>query len=409
MSSPGVVFSSKFVSAKNKAFQGYIDYISRENAVRNKHMEKFNTVEFDGYNHYMNNPEKTSGIFTAKHYGLQKKEKFLLKEQFKQAQKNDSVMWQDVISFDNKWLEKYGMYDSKTGHLASGKLMDSVRLGMSRILEKEKMAHSAIWSAAIHYNTDNIHVHVAIVEPEPTRSYQEFTDKETGEKYLARRGLRSVGYLDEFKSIVANHLVNRDKELAKVHDLLRNKIGSKEAFIRSLPDSELLEKYHLIHAQLPKDLRQWKYNMNVLNDVRPQIDEFTNQYIQKYHSAEMKEFERLLDKENDYRKEMYGTGDVNFQRFKDTKENKMDELYARLGNTLLQDMKEFELENRINKKSFGQKVKFEGEYLGDKKPTKMNLYSLKRALSKDFNDKVRNHLAYLQLINKRENEREESL
>ena len=33
-------------------------------------------------------------------------EKTKLKDIFKQAQSKDSLMWQTVISFDNKWLEK---------------------------------------------------------------------------------------------------------------------------------------------------------------------------------------------------------------------------------------------------------------------------------------------------------------
>ncbi|UZN01034.1 relaxase MobL [Lysinibacillus sp. MHQ-1] len=30
---------------------------------------------------------------------------------FQQAQENGSPLWQDVISFDNTWLQKYGLMD----------------------------------------------------------------------------------------------------------------------------------------------------------------------------------------------------------------------------------------------------------------------------------------------------------
>ena len=33
---------------------------------------------------------------------------------FKTAHENGSIMWQDVISFHNPWLEKQGIYDEKT-------------------------------------------------------------------------------------------------------------------------------------------------------------------------------------------------------------------------------------------------------------------------------------------------------
>ncbi len=33
---------------------------------------------------------------------------------FKTAHENGSIMWQDVISFHNHWLEKQGIYNEKT-------------------------------------------------------------------------------------------------------------------------------------------------------------------------------------------------------------------------------------------------------------------------------------------------------
>lgn len=33
---------------------------------------------------------------------------------FKTAHENGSIMWQDVISFHNPWLEKQGIYDEIT-------------------------------------------------------------------------------------------------------------------------------------------------------------------------------------------------------------------------------------------------------------------------------------------------------
>lgn len=37
---------------------------------------------------------------------------------------------------------------------------------------------NAVWSGAIHYNTDNLHVHVAVVEPVPQRMVKEYTQYE---------------------------------------------------------------------------------------------------------------------------------------------------------------------------------------------------------------------------------------
>ena len=53
----GVVVVNQFCKNNSKLFSGYINYMERDEAVRSK-----NTVEFNIYNDYMGNPEKTSGL-----------------------------------------------------------------------------------------------------------------------------------------------------------------------------------------------------------------------------------------------------------------------------------------------------------------------------------------------------------
>ena len=52
--------SRKFSSKGVETFQGYIDYIDRDEAARTKGFQKYSL-----YNDYMDNPLKTSGLFTA--------------------------------------------------------------------------------------------------------------------------------------------------------------------------------------------------------------------------------------------------------------------------------------------------------------------------------------------------------
>lgn len=47
------------------------------------------------------------------------------------------------------------------------------------MLSAEKMQQSYIWTAFLHYNTDNFHVHIATVESHPTRDVMNVFDKET--------------------------------------------------------------------------------------------------------------------------------------------------------------------------------------------------------------------------------------
>ena len=85
-------------------------------------------------------------------------------------------MWQTVISFDNRWLEQNGIYDSQKQILDEQKLKEVTRLAVNRLLKSEGLEH-AVWSAGIHYNTDNLHVHIATVEPYPMREKMMYNGK----------------------------------------------------------------------------------------------------------------------------------------------------------------------------------------------------------------------------------------
>lgn len=87
----------------------------------------------------MGNPEKTSGLFTSEKDNLTESEKMQLKEIFEQAQKNESVMWQTVISFDNRWLKQNGIISENDDAIDEAKLKEVARGGVNRMLEAEKL------------------------------------------------------------------------------------------------------------------------------------------------------------------------------------------------------------------------------------------------------------------------------
>ena len=100
----GVVVVTKFCRAGSSVFASYINYIDRKEAVRTENDYKYNL-----YQDYMSNPEKTTGLFTEFSDLKTDAEKKELKRVFEKAQENDSLMWQTVISFDNRWLEENGL------------------------------------------------------------------------------------------------------------------------------------------------------------------------------------------------------------------------------------------------------------------------------------------------------------
>ncbi|WP_270670812.1 MobP2 family relaxase, partial [Paraclostridium bifermentans] len=381
--SPGIVLVSKYVSGKSSKFGKYIDYINREEAVRSKHFKVFNINKLDGYNNYMENPEKSKGIFTQNKSELTKSEREELKNIFSLAQKNNSIMWQDVISFNNEWLEKNGLYKSETGWINEGAIQDSVRRGMALVLKEECMEQSGVWSASMHFNTDNIHVHIALVEPHPTKPYKRFTDKKTGKEYTARVGNRKAKTLDKFKSKVANNLLERDKELAKISELIHKKIAPKTLKLKPSLDMQMLKVYNEIYKSLPNDMRLWKYNNNAMAQLRPQVNSVIDMYLKNNHPEDFKELDKALIEEMKFREDIYGTGDKDYKRYEDYRTNKHQELYAKLGNAILREMKEIRkghIQNNIYSKDL--------EILNDDNTSKENISNINNQINKDFKEPI---------------------
>ncbi|MBN8234913.1 hypothetical protein JF544_06610 [Halobacillus kuroshimensis] len=322
---PGVVLKTKFVTANKKGFQDYVQYVDREEA---KGKGEVHRSMFSLYNHYMDHPDKTSALFTQQSDHLSLDGKQGIKSLFEQAQKKNSIMWQDVITFDNDWLQNRGVYDSKTHTLDEDALKQVTRKSMQSMMRKEGLQESAVWSAAIHYNTDNIHIHVATVEPNPTHD----------------RGKRKPKTLDAMKSEVVNGLMDRTQERNQINSLIRDHMVNDKKENSSLrwSNREMKPLFLDIYNHLPKDKRQWHYGYQTLNPIRPKIDELTTRYLDKYHGKDMKQLHDKLDQEVTELKQAYGDGPKDKKRYQHYKQNKMDDLYKRMGNAFLQEMKRYD-------------------------------------------------------------------
>ncbi|HBE9294001.1 TPA: hypothetical protein KNN40_002928 [Clostridioides difficile] len=336
MPSPGVVHISRFVTSTNNAFKNYIDYLDRKEAIRN---DAFNRYSL--YNDYMGNPIKTTGLFTKEKDVLSDIEKEKIKELFVMAQQKGSIMWQDVFSFDNKWLEKQGLYHSGSKSLDEEKLKHAVRESMNELFEKDNLKGSGIWSAAIHYNTDNIHIHVATCEPNPTK----------------KRGKRKHKIMYNMKSKFVNSLFDAEKDYEKINEIIReNLIKSKQEF-SSTSDYEMKKMFKKVITNLPADKRQWHYNYNTMKNSRVYLDKMTAYYINTYKKKEYNELLKKLDKQEEVLKTIYGVGQ--FEKYKDYKTNKIKDLQTRMGNTILKEVKVFikEKEDRANHYKSGTRNK----------------------------------------------------
>ena len=365
-----MILASRFCVSGSDEFNNYIEYIDRERAVRAEHF-----TEFSLYNDYMANPNKTSALFTADCDRLSDEQKIQLKKSFSAAQKSGSLMWQNVISFDNRWLTQNGFYNAVTGELQEDKIIQLTRATMDVMAQKEKMTDTIIWSAAIHYNTDNIHVHVASVESTPTREVIE-----SGVFAGQQRGKLKLSTLESMKTAAMDKLFNREKEHIQITNLIRHGIVAVTNKDELSSDRKMRRQIECIISRLPKNKSFWKYNNRAVKPVQPLINELTNMYIHKYHKKEYQELTQKISEEQQFLTAAYGKGSEKAARYS---ENRMNDLYTRMGNTILNQLKDYRPPHRKSKyvpKTHSSKPQLNRSD---------DLYQLKKALKKDW-ESIRN-------------------
>lgn len=315
-------------------YANYVDYMDREDAKMEAALDLAQDKNFDHYFSgertlaYIGNPLKTDNVFNDEKLQLSEVEIKLLKHAFNDAQKNESPLWQIVYSFDNDFLKEKG-YLSQDGKLNDAPIKEATRKGIEAFKKKMKLNDTTQWVAAIHYNTDNIHVHVAVVESETSRELI------TSGKYQGqRKAAIPRGIIKEMKSKFANHLINRTPELARISDLSRIAINGKIKSLTLKKETGIQRDLRRLVEQLPEDRRLWRYNMNAIKDQRHLIDHITYQLVHKHVPKEYQEFQYRIREEDAFRKEMYGDTKTSFA------DNREATLRTALGNALLSNLKE---------------------------------------------------------------------
>lgn len=349
----GVVVVTKFCRSSSSKFTSYINYIDRDEAVRADYAGMYNL-----YQDYMGDTEKTSELFTEEKEIRSEQEKQELKEIFQTAQEKGSLMWQTVISFDNRWLEKNGLYDSRADILDETRLRGITRSAVSKMLEKEGLGN-AIWSAAVHYNTDNIHIHIATVEPEPMREQKEYIQYEykmENGRYVKTPQLDDRGnpvtkkeYKGRFKQSsletckreMVNQILNERENNLKINSIIRDSILKQKANHPLSKDQDLCRQFLDLYKKMPDVNRNlWNYNNPIMHSLKKEIDQLSSSYLEKYHKDDWMQFQKMIAEQAEKYKEAYG-GESDYA------EGKTQDLYTRMGNAILKEIREYDKEEKM--------------------------------------------------------------
>lgn len=364
----GVNVITEFETPESASYSGYIDYMNKEQGKQEQYKE---------YNDYL---AKTDSLFTMEKDNLSENEIKELKSLFEKAQENGSVLWKTVISFDNRWLEQNGIYDMKSDILNETKMREAIRKGIDAMLNNEGLQH-AFWSAGIHYDTDNIHVHVATVEPIPMRQKKTYKQYEVsrneknklvhkkpvlngkGEQVVKEEyvGVFKASSIKLCKSAIANEIMQQRDVTLEINSIIRDQILKNKANISFRMDPKLQEQFFKVYEMLPDcPKNMWKYGQNIMKPIRSEIDELSDLYLSVYHGEEMKRIKELLKIQAARYMAAYGdTG-------KDYGIGKMEDLHKRLGNIILAEMRTFALEEKEN-----EQEKFDGKEIEEVLPMEL--------------------------------------
>ena len=295
-----------------------LSYMERPQAFYPK--AKSPTADYDLYD-YMANDEKSDGLFTADKDLLNAAEVEQYRQYEIQSNAEGCPKYVQVVSFDNSFLEENHIMVN--GVVDKGKLRSAFRKAMAALIEKEPKLDPAncYWTAAIHTNTDNIHIHSALCE------YHRIEDR--ANKYRDKDML-SVEAMNRLKSKIANELIetnDRTKEHTRIErELLLPSL--KKAFTNTT--GQMLE----LRRILPPE-GGWQYNRPKMKRYRAKIDAVVDNIINS--NEELKNtfaaYKSTLDDLTEYYKEFYGEGRTDQHLLYAA--NTMNDFYARAGNSLL--------------------------------------------------------------------------
>ena len=206
---------AKEIQEQTLDYVGYIDYMKRNYATKN------DSKEF-------------TGIFTDKTLNASTEEAEHLKDMLVEAKENKSLLWRGVISFDNDFLARNGVYIPKSKEVDQEMIKKVVRKAMVNVIKREKLSDSAFWWGNIHLNTDNIHVHVGLSEiksARPTFFYAARNRRECKGKFSQKtiKGIKSNVYNSLTREDKRSIRLDKEKKIASLRDKLLKSMADKEA------------------------------------------------------------------------------------------------------------------------------------------------------------------------------------
>ena len=385
----GIVLVQKFIQPGGAAYKGYVDYMDRPEAISSRSDLRDYDI-FGTYQEYMGNPEKSTGLFNDEDY-ISSAEKEQIKKIFNQSGKQGGILYQTVLSFEPEWLKENGIMDSD-GHIHEDLLREYTRIAVNTIQEKEDMK-SFVWTAAVHYNTAHPHIHIAMVDPNPSWIPGRSRCKVDAEGNLYQRGKWKESTMAAAKSRIVNKVLNLADSNKEINEIMRDRIIYQvkvNSFHRDY-DPQIEGAFSDLLQSLPEDMRLWKYGNNAMDLYRSQIDYISDMILKNYFEEDLKDLDKILDNISKQYAAAYGES----KQGADFKKGKEKDLRYRMGNAVLSECRKIERNARMQKngRQRGRPLLKTGALYRNKYVVSRALNSLRKIAYKNIQS-MKNQAAY---------------
>lgn len=350
-----LIEKKSFFDLNDKEFDKYLGYMVRIDALNQKKestgLNSEEQIELKRVGQAANKlgelhstKEKVlDGVFSSDKDVVQLKDLNYIREQLNEGQKNNSVLWQDVVSFDNSFLKKKGILSSKTGILNEEELQKATKK-MQSIFQKEMdpPLNEMYWVASIHRNTDNVHIHIATVEKDPRRKII------TRDGVSQPKGRRPQKIIDHMKSGFANELIGSSemtKELSQRRQAIREAIQVNLTSQVEQPTFQA-EINQFVRA-LPESRREWFYNKLDKNQKK-MSDHLVDELLKD--NSDFQKYKDLVWKMQDDRQDLYGKSKRENKNYAINQLYGREGIYARNGNALLADLRRIDKQANHNQR-----------------------------------------------------------
>lgn len=324
MSVPKVIFKNNFVYQWHIGEFDMIDYMERPQAFqKSESLLNMDSEDYD-FIQYMENDEKSDGCFSATTDKMTPKEIFAFRQNEKNSQREGCPKYIQIISFDNNFLRENGLIAGSSPNLSKIKFI--TRIAMNKLVESEPKfdTDNVYWCGAIHLNTDNIHVHVSMLEK---------NRREDRIKKYKDGDMISVDAFDKLKSAVISEIIKNDNRTQQLTKLEREILLPKfqEQFTNTTA-----QMINLINILPPEGA--WQYNRPKMKPYRSMIDSCVNNIFNSSEelTEKFKEYNAKLDEMCEYYKDVYGEGQR--AKYLSYKTNRLKDFYQRAGNSLLKEL-----------------------------------------------------------------------